>query len=156
MESAGRRVLGTLLTVVLLMNVVGFGATRTFINKTGKTVIGIKIEFSNSVRITRHDSVFPDQSPSGRSDEFTFDDGELGNSGRFSISWTPSSGTVTDYEWIERAQPEQGSPTSPVVQNNTGQGSSLPDPNTPPILYGNDYPGPSEPVYQPQDDEQIW
>jgi len=156
MRNAAGRVLGTLLTVVLLMNVVGFGATRTFINKTGKMVIGIKIEFSNSVRITRHDSVFPDQSPSGRSDEFTFDGGELGNSGRFSISWTPSSGAVTDYEWIERAQPEQGSLTSPVVQNNTGQGSSLPDPNTPPILYGNDYPGSNEPLYQPKDDEQIW
>jgi hypothetical protein len=32
----------------------------------------------------------------------------------------------------------------------------LPDPNTQPILYGNNYPGPGEPLYQPKPDEQIW
>ncbi len=62
-------------------------------------------------------------------------------------------GKVTDYEWIKKAQPAQTQQTtSPSVK----QGSQLPDPNTPPILYGDDYPGPDEPLYQPEDDEQIW
>ena len=141
------------LVAVLVMSAVGLAASQTFINKTGKTVTGIKIEFSKSVRITRHDSVFPDQSPSGRGQEFTFNGGELHNSGRFNISWVSSSAKVTDYEWIKKAQPEQ---TSQATSPSSNQESGLPDPNTPPILYGDDYPGPDEPLYQPKDDEQIW
>jgi len=150
MKSAAGRVLGFALVMMLVMSVVGLSAAQTFINKTGKTVTGIKIEFSRGVLITRHDSVFPDQSPSGRSDEFTFDSGSLRNLGRFTVTWMPSSGKVRDYEWIEKAQPEQTSQTSSEGE------STLPDPNTPPILYGNDYPGPNEPKYQPAPDEQIW
>jgi len=152
MKSAAGRVLGLALVMMLVMSVVGLAASQTFINKTGKTVTGIKIEFSRSVLITRHDSVFPDQNPSGRSAEFTFDGGKLRNLGRFAVSWMPSSGKVTDYEWIEKAQPS-GEQQSSKQQN---EGSSLPDPNTPPILYGNDYPGPNEPKYQPAPDEEIW
>jgi len=150
MRMAARRVVGLALVVLLLTGVIGLAASQTFINKTGKTVTGITIEFSRSVTITRHDSVFPDQSPSGRSDEFTFSGRDLRNIGRFNISWMPSSAKVMDYEWIEKAQPTQA--TSPSSE----QESTLPDPNTPPILYGNDYPGPDEPLYQPQPDEQIW
>ena len=153
MRNMAGRVVVFVLVAVLVMSAVGLAASQTFINKTGKTVTGIKVEFSRSVRITRHDSVFPDQSPTGRAREFTFSGGELHNLGRFTITWLPSSGKVTDYEWIEKAQPAQTpQATSPSVK----QGSALPDPNTPPILYGNDYPGPDEPLYQPADDEQIW
>ena len=153
MRSAAGRVLSFALVLVLVMSVVGLATSQTFINKTGKTVTGIKIEFSRSVLITRHDSVFPDQSPSGRSDEFTFSGTDLRNLGRFSITWMPSSGKVTDYEWIEKAQPAPKTPTTTAQQE---EEFKLPDPNTPPILYGDDYPGPDEPKYQPGEDEQIW
>ena len=154
MRNVAGRVLSFALVAMLVMSAVGLAASQTFINKTGKTVTGIKVEFSKSVRITRHDAVFSDQDPSGgRGQEFTFSGGELHNSGRFTITWLPSSGKVVDYEWIEKAQPAQTPQTS---SPSTKQGSALPDPNTPPILYGDDYPGPDEPLYQPADDEQIW
>ena len=153
MRRAAGRVVGFALVAVFVMSAVGLAASQTFINKTGKTVTGIKVEFSKSVRITRHDSVFPDQAPTGRAREFTFSGGELRNSGRFNISWVPSSAKVTDYEWIKKAQPEQ---TSQATSPSSNQESGLPDPNTQPILYGDDYPGPDEPLYQPADDEQIW
>jgi hypothetical protein len=92
MRSVAGRVLGLMLVFVLVMGVVGLAVLQTFINKTGKTVTGIKIEFSKRVLISRHDPVFPDQSPSGRSDEFTFDGGTLRNLGRFTVSWMPSFG----------------------------------------------------------------
>jgi len=100
MEGAGRRALGLTLVMALLMSVVGLAASQTFINKTGKTVTGIKIEFSKGVRITRHDSAFPDQSPTVRSDEFTFSGKDLRNFGRFTVSWMPSSAKITNYNWI--------------------------------------------------------
>ena len=112
---------------LLLMSAAGLAASQTFVNKMGKTVTGIKIEFSRGVTITRHDSVFPDQSPSGRSDEFTFDGGELRNSGRFTVSWMPSSGKVTNYKWIEKAQPAQA---TQGTSSSSEQEFSLPDPNT--------------------------
>ena len=107
MRSAVGRVLGLVLVAVLLSSAVGLAATEMFVNKTGKNVTGIKIEFSKSVMITRHDNAFPDQDPRGRSDTFTFSGGNLSNLGRFSISWMPSSAKVTDYEWIEEGQKTQ-------------------------------------------------
>jgi len=135
------------------MSVVGLAASQTFINKMGKTLTGIKIEFSKNVTITRHDSAFPEQSPKGRAQEFTFSGKDLRNLGRFSVSWLPSSGKVTDYEWIETAQPAQA---TQVSSPSSEQEVKLPDPNAPAILYGNDYPGPDDPLYQPNADEQIW
>ena len=153
MRSADERVLSLVLVAVVLMSAVGLAASQTFVNKTGKTVTGIRITFSKRVMVTRHDSAFPDQSPRGRSDQFTFSGRDLRNLGRFSITWMPSSAKVKDYEWIEKAQPAQATQgTSPSSE----QEFTLPDPNTPPILYGNDYPGPDEPLYQPKPDEQIW
>ena len=150
MRSAAGRVLSLVLVAVVLMSAVGLAASQTFVNKTGKTVTGIRITFSKRVIVTRHDSAFPDQSPRGRSDQFTFSGRDLRNLGRFSITWMPSSAKVKDYEWIEKAQPAQATQgTSPSSE----QEFTLPDPNTPPILYGNDYPGPDEPLYQPKPDE---
>lgn len=48
-ESAGRRVLSLALVLLLPASVVGLSATQTFINKTGRTVTGITITFSNRV-----------------------------------------------------------------------------------------------------------
>ena len=152
MRTVAGRVLGLMIVGLLVMSAAGLAASQTFINKTGKTVTGIRIEFSRNVMVTRHDSAFPDQSPSGRSDEFTFSGRDLRNLGRFSITWMPSSAKVTDYEWIEKAQPAPNTSTTTTQQEEF----KLPNPNTPPILYGDDYPGPDEPLYQPQPDEQIW
>ena len=145
MRSAAGRVLGLMIVGLLLMSAAGLAASQTFVNKMGKTVTGIKIEFSRGVTITRHDSAFPDQSPSGRSDEFTFSGKDLRNLGRFTVSWTPSSGKVTGYEWI------------------TGQ-LSVASPSTNTLVPTYDeimakiahYPGVDEPLYQPKEGEEIW
>ena len=153
MRNAVGRVLIFALVVVLVMSAVGLAASQTFINKTGKSVTGIKVEFSKSVRITRHDSVFPDQDPSGRGQEFTFSGGNLRNLGRFTITWLPSLGNVVDYEWTKKTQPTQPAQTPQATPPSNKQESVFPDPNTPPIPYGDDYPGRDEPLYQPADDE---
>jgi hypothetical protein len=99
--------------VIVLLGILGIallclGASETLTNHTGKTASGVTIRFSQSVRISNYDeSVFPDQDPSGRSDEFTFSGGKLANGGRFSVTWTPSSARITDTEWIPLALPEQ-------------------------------------------------
>ncbi len=36
------------------------------------------------------------------------------------------------------------------------RGTDLPEPNTPAVLYGDDYPGPDEPLYHPQPGGEIW
>ena len=145
MRSAAGRVLGLALVMMLVMSVVGLAASQTFINKTGKTVTGITITFSKDVRITRHDAVFPDQSPSGRSDEFTFDGGSLRNLGRFTVYWTPSSGKVMDYEWT----------TKQVLARTTSLSTSAPSFDRIMAKIAQ-YPGPDELLYQPQPNEQIW
>lgn len=152
MRSLSGRVLWLVLVGVLLMSVIGLSAIKTFINRTGSMVVGITVEFSKNVTITRYNPVFPDQSPSGCSDQFTFDDGELRNFGWFSITWVPSLVKVTNYEWIKKAQLTQKPQAAPATEEEF----KLLDPNTPPILYGDDYPGPNEPLYQPKPDQQIW
>jgi|GEM_PF-1264803 hypothetical protein len=99
MRSAAGQAVVVALVAALLMSVVGLAASQTFINKMGKTVTGIKIEFSKNVTITRHDSAFPKQSPKGRAQEFTFSGKDLRNLGRFSVSWRlPFSGNA---DWDE-------------------------------------------------------
>ncbi len=144
---------------LFLMGLIGLAATETFVNKTGKNVYGIRVTFSTKVTIIRHDYVFPDQDPaSGRSAEFTFSGGKLHKFKRFTIVWIPGTAEVVDYEWLEEevTAPPQEETEAPPEQEAQPAGPSLPDPNTPPILYGDDYPGPDEPLYQPQPDEQIW
>ena len=120
MQSMAGRVLSFALVTVLLMSAVVLAASQTFINKTGGTVTGITIQFSNRVMIPRRDSVFPDQSPNGRDDQFTFSGGTLRNLGRFSITWLPGSGKVTNYEWIKRgAEGPKQVTTVPEVETDT-------------------------------------
>ncbi len=158
MRSFLGRTMGVLVVGLVMVSFVGLAATETFINKTGHDVYGIRVEFSTRVTIIRHDYVFPDQSPTGRSDAFTFSGGKLHKFQRFTIAWIPGTAEVVNYEWLEEEQtapptPQEETPAEEAPQPAT---PPLPDPNTPPILYGDDYPGPGEPLYQPKPDEQIW
>jgi len=104
------------------MSAVSLAATETLINRTGKTVTGIKVTFFKQVLITRHDAVFPDIDPSRRSDTFTFSGGNLRNLGRFSISWLPSSAKVKDHKWIEETSiPQEQGLSVPDIQTDTFQ-----------------------------------
>ncbi len=153
------RAVGALLVGLLAMSIIGVAATETFVNKTGHDVYGIRVTFSTKVTIIRHDYVFPDQDPaSGRSVEFTFSGGKLHKFKRFTIVWIPGTAEVVDYEWLEE-EPTASSEveeTAPPQETSSSSAPSLPDPNTPPLLYGDDYPGPDEPLYQPKPDEEIW
>ncbi len=146
----------TMVVAVVLIGVVALGASQTFVNDTGKTVTGITITFSTAVMITDYDHVFPEQSPTGRSDKFTFSGGKLDRFGRFTISWVPSPARITAYKWIIAGKTAESASTTsaPPAAGTTATG--LPDPNTPPILYGNNYPGPDEPVYHPKPGEKFW
>ena len=159
MRSFLRRAVGIFLIGLFLVGFIGLAATETFVNKTGHDVYGIRVTFSTKVTIIRHDYVFPDQDPaSGRSVEFTFSGGKLHKFKRFTIVWIPGTAEVVDYEWLEE-EPTASSEveeTAPPQETSSSSAPSLPDPNTPPLLYGDDYPGPDEPLYQPQPDEQIW
>jgi hypothetical protein len=88
--------LGTVVVALLCL-----GASETLTNRTGKTASGVVITFSESVRISSYDeSIFPDQSPSGRAVKFTFSGGTLANGGRFKLSWSPSSAEVVECQWV--------------------------------------------------------
>ncbi len=150
---------GVLLVGLLAMSIIGVAATETFVNKTGHDVYGITVTFSTRVKITRHGYVFPDQDPSsGRSDQFTFSGGKLHNYQRFTIGWIPGTAQVVSYEWLEEepTAPSEVEEAAPPQETSSSSAPSLPDPNTPPLLYGDDYPGPDEPLYQPKPDEEIW
>lgn len=95
-----RLVVFTLLGV-LAVALLCLGAFETLTNRTGKTATGVVITFSEAVRISSYDeSTFPDQSPSGRADEFTFSGATLANGGRFKVSWSPSSAEVVECQWV--------------------------------------------------------
>jgi hypothetical protein len=139
--------------VVVLVGILGIallclGASETLTNHTGKAASGVTIQFSQSVRISNYDeSVFPDQDPSSRSGEFTFSGGKLANGGRFSVTWTPSSARITDTEWIPLSSASSGSSTDNMTAALTY------DQIMAQIAH---YPGPDEPLYEPDPDEQIW
>ena len=97
-----KRVIACALVGALAVALLCLGASETLTNRTGKTASGVVITFSESVRISSYDeSTFPDQSPSGRADTFTFSGGALANGGRFKVSWSPSNATITDTQWLQ-------------------------------------------------------
>jgi WD40 repeat protein len=103
-----RRLCGPLVVLAFLA-LVCLGATETLRNRSGKTASGVTITFSEKVRITSYDeSVFSEQDPTGRADVFTFGGGQLANGGSFRVTWTPSSATVEDSEWLASESPSQG------------------------------------------------
>ena len=145
MRGVTLRILGLTFACAMAISIVGLGATKTFINKTGKMVTGITVTFSKRVMITRHDALFHDQSLSGRSNQFKFIGGNLHNLGRFSFSWMPSSARITYYEWIEKP-----GATTPTI---TGTSAPTYEEIMAKVAH---YPGPDEPLYQPKPDDEIW
>ena len=144
------------------------GATETLINGSGEDASGVILEFSERVRITSYDEdVFPDQEPRTRSDEITFSGGLLENRGRFRLSWTPSTATITDAEWMKQESgSHEGSewstvPMSAEVPEGGYTREELLDLRRAPTYEEimstiAEYPGDDEPLYVPAEDEAIW
>ena len=144
------------LVAIVTISFISLATTQTIINDTGKEVTGITIRFSTAVMITDYDRVFPEQLPTGRSDKFTFSGGKLSSFGRFTVSWVPSPARITAYKWIIAGETAESASTTSVPPAAGTTATGVPDPNTPPILYGNNYPGPDEPVYHPKPGEKFW
>ncbi len=96
-----KRVVAFTLLVVLAVGLLCLGASETLTNRTGKTASGVVITFSESVRISSYnESIFPNQSPSGRADQFTFSGGTLANGSRFKVTWSPNSAEIVSEHWV--------------------------------------------------------
>lgn len=104
------------LLVLALLALVCFGATQSLRNSSGKPARAVTITFSEKVSITSYDqSVFPHQDPTGRAQTFTFSGGQLANGASLRVSWTPSSATVEDSEWLTKS-PGLSGPLEPTIE----------------------------------------
>lgn len=142
-----RRVLALTFLGLALVVCVALAASESLTNRTGRTATAVTVTFSEVVRITSYDeTVFPTKEPSTRTSTFRFSGGELENSARFSISWTPSGAEITGAEWET---------TGASAATSSGTSSA-------PLTYEEimaqiaHYPGPDEPLYMPAEGEQIW
>jgi len=96
-----RRVVVSAFLGILLTSLLVLGASETLTNRTGRTARAVIVTFSDKVRITSYDdSVFTIQEPSNRAEQFTFSGGELEHGDRFRLTWSPSSASIADHEWI--------------------------------------------------------
>lgn len=93
--------------VVVALGVACVGASETFANKTGSIVSGITITFSEKVSITSWDTeIFPIKKPTtGRASTFAFSGGALANGGRFTVSWSPGTATLSSHSWMDVTPP---------------------------------------------------
>ena len=147
MKVAGR--IGVVVAIgILLVGVTTLAGTKTFTNDTGAVATGIKIEFSTNATITWHSGEFTVQDPTGFGTEFKFSGGAVQPDGTFTISWGPSAVNIEGYEWITEQSASASAPSEQKESTASSQGGAL--------LYGNAYPGPDEPLYQPKPDEEIW
>jgi len=141
-----KRTVCLVLLIVLLVSLLVVGASETLTNRSGRTATGVIVTFSDRVRITSYDdSVFATQEPLGRADQFTFNGGELEHGGRFRLTWSPSSASIVDQEWIN-------APGS-IADEWYSSGSLSYEEIMAQIAQ---YPGPDEPLYVPAEDEAIW
>jgi hypothetical protein len=112
-----RRTIAFFLLGALLLPLLCLAASKTLTNLTGETVSGVVLTFSESVRILSYDkAAFPDQSPSGRADRFTFSGGALADGVSFRVSWSPSSASIADLQWLQEAHGDSGLRLEYLVQ----------------------------------------
>jgi hypothetical protein len=124
------------LLVLALVALVCLGVTETLRNRSGKPASGVTITFSEKVRITNYDrSVFAEQEPTGRAATFAFSGGRLADGGNFSVTWTPSSATVENCEWLTSG-PAVNLSEPPVPTTETTEYPLAGDPSTSGTLQG--------------------
>jgi len=71
-----------------------------FMNDTGETVYGLRVEFSEPVTITSFGDVLSVVEPLGESTTFTFSGGAVEPWGAHWITWSPASASVVSQEWL--------------------------------------------------------
>lgn len=89
-----------LLVIGLVCCSVALFAGEYLMNDTGQTVYGLRVTFSEPVRITASGDVLTTVKPSGESTEFTFTGGEVSTSGGHWLNWEPPSALIRSLEWL--------------------------------------------------------
>jgi photosystem II stability/assembly factor-like uncharacterized protein len=161
-----RRSVAVLVLGMLAVALLCLGATETLTNRSGGTVSGVVLTFSEPVRVTSYDeAAFPNQEPSGREARFTFSGGVLANGARFRVSWSPSSATLASFDWMEAGgsapsslqTPPPASDAPAWVQTNGPFGGVINaiemHPSDPRILYAGGLGGS---VFRSEDEGSTW
>jgi len=72
-----------------------------FMNDTGETVYGLRVEFSEPVIITSFGDTLTSVEPQGESTTFTFSGGAVEPWGDHWIIWEPGSASIVSEEWLQ-------------------------------------------------------
>ena len=95
-----------------------------FMNDTGETVHGLRVEFSEPVTITGFGDVLTTIEPLGESTTFAFSGGAVQPWGDHWVIWEPASASIVGSEWLRTPPSSSGNPTaggsssidSPIVE----------------------------------------
>ena len=95
-----------------------------FVNDTGETVYGLRVEFSEPVTVTGFGDVLPTIDPPGESTTFTFSGGAVEPWGDHWMIWEPASASIVSEEWLtnpapvpEAASSQSETALAPVMEN---------------------------------------
>jgi hypothetical protein len=77
-------------------------------NDTGQTVYGLRVTFSEPVRITAFGDTLTKVDPTGQATQFTFSGGEVSTSGGEWFNWEPATAKVVSHGWLIRATEYRG------------------------------------------------
>jgi len=115
-----------------------------------ETALGLRVVFSEAVTIASFGDVFTTATPQGRSTEFFFGGAELAPWVGHWLNWEPASATLDAVEWLSYDPLVTDVEELPFWQRN-------PNPTYEEIMAAiAEYPGPDEPLYEPEPDEAIW
>ena len=147
-----KRVLSSGLLLILFSLSVAAGGY--FMNDTGETVYGLRVEFSEPATITSFGDILTAVDPTGESTTFTFSGGAVEPWGDHWIIWEPGSASVASEEWL-RTPPsieiQEGGLTREDLLN-LGRSPTYEEIMAAIAVY----PGSDEPPYEPAPDEAIW
>jgi len=90
---------------LLVFPVAAQAASEIFVSDHLRLARGLRVRFSEPVRIVAFGDVFTTVSPTGAADEFVFYGGELERYGMHWLSWEPASASLIEYRWLQ-SRPE--------------------------------------------------
>jgi len=99
-----------LFSLVVALPITGI-CCEYLMNDTGETVVGLRVVFSELVRITDFGDVLMTVEPQGESIEFVFSGGELESWGGHWLNWEPDSAGISRYEWLREVATTIAIPT---------------------------------------------
>jgi hypothetical protein len=149
-----------LLVAGLVLFSIPLFAGEYLMNDTGDTVYGLRVVFSESVKITGFGDVLNTVEPTRKATEFIFSGSALDAWGGHWFNWEPAPASLVNHEWL--TDPALVAITAEAVE--TGQ-SDVDLPlwmRNPHLTYKEimaeiaKCPGPDEPLYVPAGDEAVW